>query len=118
MLDELVQRNNLLLLRWIDTANHRREPAVLELDDHRSLHIRRGRNHARHMIDLSLQCAPIVHDVLGRDENVRIEIDHLLAQLAIEPSHDGDHENQHRYPEHHAQHRDEGDDREKRALRF
>ena len=53
-----------------------------------------------------------------RDENVRVEIDHFLAQLTIEPGHDRDHENQHRHAEHDAENGDQCDDREKRALRF
>ena len=65
LFDELVQRNDVFLLRRINTANHRREPAVLELDDHRALHIRRGRNHARRLVDLGFERAPVMHDVLG-----------------------------------------------------
>src|SRR6266508_3309461 len=49
---------------------------------------------------------------------MRIEIDDFLTQLAIKPGHDRDHEDQHRYAEHHSDDRNQGDDREKGALRF
>ena len=47
-----------------------------------------------------------------------IEIDHLLAQLPVEPGHYRNHKNQHCHAEHHTQNGDQCDDREKRPLRF
>jgi len=70
------------------------------------------------VVDFRFEPAPVAQDVFCGHENVRIEIDHFLAQLAIEPGHDRNHQNQHRHPEHHAEHRNQCDDGEKRALRF
>ena len=106
-----------LLLR-IDSANHRREPAILELHDHRPLDVRRGRDDAGRVANLHAEIAPIAHDVFGADENVRVEVDHFLPQLAIESGHDRDDKNEHSDAEHHAHHRDERDDGKERALRF
>jgi hypothetical protein len=49
---------------------------------------------------------------------VRIELDHFLAQLAVEPSHDRDHKDEHRYAKRHAEDRNQRDDRQECALRF
>ena len=59
-----------------------------------------------------------MQNVLSADENVRIEIDHLLPKFAIEPGHDRDDENQDRDAERDAENRDQRDDGKKRALRF
>src|ERR1700724_2939349 len=45
LFNELAQRHDALLLLWINAADHRREPALLEFDDHRPLHVRRSRNY-------------------------------------------------------------------------
>ena len=99
-------------------ADHRREPPVLELHNHGPLHIRRGRDYARRVANLHREVAPIRQDIFRADENVGIEIDHLLPQFAIESGHDGDHEDEHGHAEHHAADGDEGDDGKKSALRF
>jgi hypothetical protein len=117
-LDEFFQRNHFLLFRRIDTAHQRREPPVLKFHDHRSLDIGSRRDDARRLVDFRFEGSPVAQHVFGSHENMRIELDHFLAQLAIEPGHDRNHEDQHRHPEHHAEHRNQCDDGEKRALRF
>jgi hypothetical protein len=49
---------------------------------------------------------------------MRIEIDHFLAQLPIEAGHYRDYKNQHRHAEHNAENGNQGDNRQKRALRL
>jgi Peptidase family M50 len=49
---------------------------------------------------------------------VRVEVDHFLPQLAIEPGHDCDDENEHGHSQGYAENRNEGDDGKKRSLRF
>ena len=102
LLDELFQRHDLLFLGRIDAANHRREALILELDDDRALHIRRGPDHAGRVPDFHREIAPIAQDVLGADENVRVEIDHLLPQLAVESGHDRNDQDENGDAEHHA----------------
>ena len=65
-----------------------------------------------------LELAPIAHDVLAFHENMRVEINYLLPQLAIETGHHRDHKNEHRHAERHADDRDQSDDGEECALRF
>src|ERR1043166_1350092 len=117
-LNEFAQRHDLFFLGRVDAANQRREAPILKLDDHRPLHIRRGRDYARRLVDLVFERPPIAQYVLSRDENMRIEIDHFLAQLTVKPGHNLDHKNEHRDAEHHAEHRDQRDDGKKRALRL
>src|SRR6266481_2426740 len=116
--DEFSQRDDLLFLRGIDTANHRGDSLVLKFYDHRSLDVGSRRNHARRVVDFCFECSPVAQDILCAHENVCIEIDYFLTQLTIKPGHDGNHEDQHRYAQHHTENRDQCDDREKRALRF
>src|SRR5437660_5356215 len=90
--NEFAQLNDVLFLRRIDAADQRRQPAILKFHDYRTLHIRRSRNDARDVVDLRFERTPIAQNVFGRDENVRVKIDHLLPQLAVEAGHDRDHE--------------------------
>ena len=86
--DEFLQRDDLLFFLRINPADERREPAIFELHDHRPLHVWRSRDHAWRIADLDREIAPIVEHGLRCDQNVGVKIDHLLPQLAIEPSHD------------------------------
>ena len=89
--NELLQRNDLLLLYGIDPANHGREPPVLKFHNHRPLDVGSRRNDARRMVDLRFERSPVAQNVFRAHQNVRIEIDHFLAQLAIEPGHHRNH---------------------------
>src|SRR5450432_1714313 len=93
--DEFAERDDLLFLVRLDPANHRCEAAILKLDDDRSLNVRGYRDDAGVVANLHGTFAPVAHDVVGRNENVRVEVDHFLAQLAIETGHDRDDENEH-----------------------
>jgi hypothetical protein len=110
VLDEFSQRNHVLFLHGIDTAHQRREPPVLKFHDHRPLDVGSCRDHALRFVDFRLERSPVAQDVFCAHENVRIEIDHFLAKLAVEPGHDRNHENQHCHTEHHAEHRNQRDD--------
>src|ERR1017187_7086082 len=118
LLNELAQRNDFLFLFRIDATDHRREPAIFEFDDNGALNEGRGRDHAGRMVEVRLERPPVVQNVFADHENVGVEIDHLLPQLAIEPSHHRDDEDEHGYTERHPQDRDQCNDREKGALRF
>ena len=116
--DELCQGNDPFFLRGINAANQRREPPVLKFHDHRPLDVGSRRDDALRIVDFRFERSPVAQDVFCAHENVRIEIDHFLAQLAVEPGHDRNHENQHRHAEHHTEHRNQCDDGEKCPLRF
>src|SRR6202011_1847887 len=118
LLNEFAQRHHILLLFRINTANQRSEPPVLEFDNDRTLHIRRRRDHAGNMVDLGFQRAPVAQDIFARDQNMGVEIDDLLPQLTIEPSHYRNDENQHSDAERDAQNRDQRDDGKEGAFRF
>ena len=90
----------------------------LELDDDRALDVRRGRRPPPACSDFHRQIAPLAQDVFGADQDVRIEIDHLLPQLPIEARHHRDDKNEHHHSEHHTDDRDEGDDRNEGAFRL
>src|SRR5205823_4217927 len=81
-------------------------------------HVGRSRNHARDVVDLHFERTPIVQNVLGCHQNMRVKIDYLLSQLAIEAGHNRDHENEHSHAERYPKNRDECDNGEKRAFRF
>jgi hypothetical protein len=117
-LQEFLEWHHFLFLRGIDAANERRQPLVLKFDNHRTLHIRRGADDAGSISHFHCEIAPIAQDVLRADENVGVEIDHLLPQLAVEAGHDGDDEDEDHYPKHHAHHGDQRNDGHKRALRL
>ena len=114
--DELLQRDHRFLLRRIDAANHGREPPISKFGDHRALNVRRGRNYAGRVVDLRFERSPIPQNIVGAHENVRIEIDHFLAQLAVKPGHHRNHQNEHCHAEHHAQHGNQCDDGQESAL--
>ena len=117
-LDEFADRNDLLFLCRINPPDHRREASVLKFHDHRPLDVRRGRDHAGRVADLHREITPIVHDAFGRDEDVRVEVDYFLAQLAIEAGHDRDDEDEDGHAQGHPEDRDESDDGNESALRF
>jgi len=114
----LPNRNYFFFLSGIDSPHHRRQSLVLKLGNDWALHERRSRDHVRRVVDLLLKCSPVTHHVLAFHENVRVEINDLLSQLAIETGHHRDHENQHRYTERHADDRDQRDNGKKSAFRF
>ena len=116
--NEFSQRNDFFFLLGINAPHERCEPPVLKFYDHWALNEGCRCDNARCVVDLCFECPPITQDVLGTHENVCIEINHLLAQLAVESGHYRDDENQHRHAQHHPEHRDQCDDREKCALRF
>src|SRR5205807_3145125 len=91
---ELFQRHDFFLLGRIDAANEGRESVILELDDHGTLDVGRGPDHPGCVANLHSEIAPIAQNVLSGDKNMRVEIDHLLSQLAIESGHHGDDENE------------------------
>ena len=68
--------------------------------------------------DFRGQLSPIAQNFLGADENVRIEIDHLLPQFAVEARHHRDDKNEDRDTERHTDDGNERDDRDEGALRF
>ena len=117
-LDELAQGNHFFFLFQFHSANQWRQATPVELDNHRPLHIRRGRDHARRVPNLHRQVTPVAQDILRRDQNVRVELHHLLSQLAIETSHDRDNQDEYRHAQGHPQNGDERDDGNKRPLRF
>src|SRR5205085_1504160 len=118
LFDELAKWDDFFFRAWIDSADNRRESLLLKLDDHWTLHERRGRDDMRRVVDLAFNLAPIAHHVIASDENVRVEVDDLLPQLAIEPGHHRDDENQNRNPKRNADDRDQRDDRNEGAFRF
>ena len=118
-LDEFAQRDDLFFL----PRRQSRESSVRAGDSGTrqspAPHVRRRRDHARRIADFHREIAPIRSGHLRvADENVRVEVDHFLAQLAIESGHDRDDQNEHGHTERHAEDGDERDDRKKRALRF
>src|SRR5712692_5117016 len=115
---ELPNRNHSLFLSRVDSADHRRQALVLEFDNDRALHERRTRDHVWGVVDLLLQRPPVAHNVLAFHENVRVEVDYLLPQLAIETGHHRNHENEHSHAERNADDRDQGDDGKKGTFRF
>ena len=81
-------------------------------------HVGRGRDHAFRVAHLTVRSRQSRSTSCVVTSDVRVEIDHLLPQLAIEPGHDRDDQDQHRHAERHADDRDQRDDRDERALRF
>ena len=116
--DELLQRDHRFLPRRIDAANHGREPPVLKFGDHRTLNVRRGRDYPGRIVDLPFERSPIPQNIVGAHENMRIEIDHFLAQLAVKPGHHRNYQDKHCHTEHHAQHGNQCDDGQECALGF
>ena len=90
----------------------------MKFDNDRPLSEWRGRDHVRRAVDLLLNGPPVAHYVFAFHQNVRVEIDDLLPQLAIEPGHNRNHQNEHSHAERHTDDRDQGDNGEKSALRF
>src|ERR1700730_4904297 len=118
ILYEFANRNDFFFLRRIDSAHYRRETLILKFNNDRTLRERRGRDHVRRALDFLLQRAPIANHVFALHQNVSVEIDDLLPQLAIEAGHDRDHKNEDGDAEGDPDDRDQRDDGKKRALRF
>src|SRR5437879_13421723 len=115
---DLSNRNHSIFLSRVDSADHRIQALVLEFDNDRALHERRARDHVWGVVDLLLQRPPVAHNVLAFHENVRVEVDYLLPQLAIETGHHRNHENEHSHAERNADDRDQGEDGKKGTSRL
>src|SRR5262249_7268840 len=116
--NESADRDHFFLRGQVDSANHRRQSLILEFHNHRALDKGRGRDHVRRVRDLFLQRAPVTQNVLTLDENVCVEIDDFLAQLAIESGHYRNHKNHHGHAQGHTDDRDQRDDGKKGAFGF
>src|SRR5262249_49145367 len=108
--DEFSQRNDLFFFGRIDAANQGCDSPVLKFQNNWSLDVRGRRNDACGVVDFCFERSPIAQDVFRAHKNMRIEIDYFLTQFAIEPGHNRNHENQHRYAERHTNNRNQSDD--------
>ena len=87
-------------------------------DNDLSLDEGRGRDHPGRCPNLFCQLAPIRECCLRRNQNVGVEIDHLLPQFAVKSRHYRDNKDQDSDTEHDAHHRNQRDDGKKCALWF
>ena len=115
--DEFADRNDLLFLGGINPPDHWRETPVLKFHDHRPLDVGSGRDYAGSVADLYCEITPIGQDPLGRDLDVRVEVDHFPAQLAIEARHDRNDEDEDGHAQGDPEDRDERNDGNESALR-
>ena len=91
---------------------------ILKLHNHSPLGKRCGGNDSFGFFGAIQDLPPVIHDFVAADQDVGVKADNLSLELAFKPGHHRDHNDQHADPKHHAQDRDQSDQRKKSALRL
>ena len=110
--------DHLLLGLGVDGLEQRRAHQVAMLRDDRSLHERRGRDHAGGFREFLQEAAPVADGAVRADIDLRLEAEHLVLELVIEPGHDGNDNDRHGDAQGDPENRDEGDDRDEGPFRL